>query len=190
MTASAPLDQIPRRTGPAAGASIPHLVAALREEERLILDLIDIMHVQRVAVAQDDLRRVDDSVFATHRILCTLREAQRRRQNLAVVLCDGASVDIHDVDRYLGVRMSDELGEARAALRLAAERLSAEVAQNRRVLRGAMQANESQMRVVAGAPPAGGAPGGHAAGASYGGAMRREADVASLGGGIMLDTRI
>lgn len=188
MTASIPLEQIPVRTGPAAHASIAHLVAAMREEQRLILDLIEIMRAQRGAVARDDLGAVDDSVFATHRMLVTLREAQHRRQNLAVVLCDGAVVSIHALDGHLGLRMTPALSDARDGLRVAAELLSGEVALNRRVLQSAMEANEGHMRAVSGAWPGGA---GRGDGISYGGAVRRDtAERFATDGGSVLDRRI
>ena len=54
------------QTSPAA---VDALANAVTTEIRLLEDLIGIMRRQREAVAVDDLSSVDDSVFATHRIL-------------------------------------------------------------------------------------------------------------------------
>jgi hypothetical protein len=64
------------------GATVAALADALRSEARLLGDLVNIMHLQRASVARDDIDGVDDSVFATHRILVTLGEARRRRRSL------------------------------------------------------------------------------------------------------------
>ena len=50
---------------------IDSLTDALVTERRLIDELIGVMRRQRSAVGQDDLQSVDDSVFATHRVLVT-----------------------------------------------------------------------------------------------------------------------
>jgi len=50
---------------------VDSLTEALVAERRLIDDLISIMRKQRNAVGDDDLQVVDDSVFATHRVLVT-----------------------------------------------------------------------------------------------------------------------
>ena len=59
---------------------IDSMTDALTTERRLLDELISVMRRQRSAVGDDDLQRVDDSVFATHRVLVTLNEARRRRR--------------------------------------------------------------------------------------------------------------
>ncbi|HEU4629165.1 MAG TPA: hypothetical protein VFS08_05445, partial [Gemmatimonadaceae bacterium] len=66
------------RPGASAASSLAALVDAHHSERKLIEDLASIMRRQRSAVAEDDLQGVDDSVFATHRVLVTLGEARRR----------------------------------------------------------------------------------------------------------------
>src|SRR5215207_5907568 len=69
---------------PAPGAHAPAtllaLVDALGSERRLVDELTATMRRQRAAVAVDDLQAVDDSVFATHRLLATLGQARQRRK--------------------------------------------------------------------------------------------------------------
>ena len=55
---------------------VDSLTDALKTERRLIDELISVMKRQRSAVGDDDLQAVDDSVFATHRVLVTLSEAR------------------------------------------------------------------------------------------------------------------
>ncbi|HEX7241884.1 MAG TPA: hypothetical protein VF263_16500, partial [Longimicrobiaceae bacterium] len=69
-------------------ASLDALVDALASERRLLDELVAIMRRQRSAVGVDDLEGVDDSVFATHRVLLTLNEARRRRRSLYTLLGD------------------------------------------------------------------------------------------------------
>jgi hypothetical protein len=57
---------------------IDALTDALISERRLLEELITVMRRQRSAVGDDDLQSVDDSVFASHRVLVTLNEARQR----------------------------------------------------------------------------------------------------------------
>ena len=60
--------------------AIDALVGAMQSERKLVDDLTQTMRRQRAAVAGDDLDGLDDSVFATHRLVQTLGEARRRRR--------------------------------------------------------------------------------------------------------------
>jgi hypothetical protein len=51
---------------------------ALRGERGLVDDLAGLVRRQREALGTDDLAAVEETVYATHRVLLTLREAQRR----------------------------------------------------------------------------------------------------------------
>lgn len=117
-------------------------VAALAEvmtaERRLLDELIAVMQRQRGAVVRDDLQALDDSLFATRRVLATLDEARRRRRALAQVLTDCATGDFNDLERSLGARMTAELRHASDALRASAARLAREVGVNRDLLRVTM----------------------------------------------------
>ena len=126
---------------PPRGSTAPPvdaLVKAVNAEVRLLEDLIGVMRRQRSSVAADDLQGVDDSVFATHRILATLGEARRQRRSLGRLIGGSEDLGLRALDEVLGDRMTPELSVARDDLRAAALTLSREVEKNRRVLRGAL----------------------------------------------------
>jgi hypothetical protein len=122
---------------PATPPSADSLADALASEKRLFDELIAIMHRQRSAVSSDDRQGVDDTVFATHRVLATLTEARRRRQALNRMLGEREDLPIDSLDEVLGARMTDLLRTARGELRGSARTLSREVRVNRRLLRSA-----------------------------------------------------
>lgn len=134
---------------------VDSLTDALKTERRLLDELIAVMRRQRNAVGDDDLQSVDDSVFATHRVLVTLSEARRRRRTLNTLLGQSEDLGIHSLDDALGPRMTAELRVARDELHTAARSLSREVALNRRILREALAAGDAYARTLAGveAPP-------------------------------------
>lgn len=134
-TTAATLAALPRgSTAPAVDA----LAKAVNAEVRLLEDLIGVMRKQRSSVAADDLQGVDDSVFATHRILVTLGEARRQRRSLGRLIAGSEDLGLRALDEVLGDQMTPELREARDGLRAAALTLSREVEKNRQVLRGAL----------------------------------------------------
>lgn len=130
---------------------VDSMTDALITERRLIDELIAVMRRQRSAVGEDDLQAVDDSVFATHRVLVTLSEARRQRRNLNALIGQREDLGIHSLDEALGSRMTDALREARDELHNAARSLSREVALNRRILREALAAGDVYARTLAGA---------------------------------------
>ena len=81
---------------------IDSLTDALATERRLLDELIGVMRRQRAAVGDDDLQSVDDSVFATHRVLVTLNEARRRRRSLNTLIGQREDLGIHALDDALG----------------------------------------------------------------------------------------
>jgi hypothetical protein len=130
---------------------VDSMTDALITERRLIDELIAVMRRQRSAVGEDDLQAVDDSVFATHRVLVTLSEARRQRRNLNALIGQREDLGIHSLDEALGSRMTDALREARDELHNSARSLSREVALNRRILREALAAGDVYARTLAGA---------------------------------------
>jgi hypothetical protein len=130
---------------------IDSLTDALTTERRLIEELITVMRRQRDAVGDDDLQKVDDSVFATHRVLVTLNEARRRRRTLNTLMGQREDIGIHLLDEALGARMTPALRTARDELHSAARTLSREVALNRRILREALACGDAYARTLAGA---------------------------------------
>jgi hypothetical protein len=123
---------------PSTMSPIDSLAEALATERRLIDELLAVIHRQRTAVGNDDLRGIEDSMFATHRLLVTLSEAKCRRRTLNTLLGQSEDVGILALDRVLGARMTPELREQRDGLHQAARTLSREVAVNRELLRDAM----------------------------------------------------
>jgi hypothetical protein len=123
---------------PSTLSPIDSLSEALATERRLIDELLAVIRRQRRAVADDDLRGIEDSMFATHRLLVTMSEAKRRRRTINTLLGQSEDVGILALDRVLGPRMTAELREERDGLHQAARTLSREVAVNRELLRAAM----------------------------------------------------
>jgi hypothetical protein len=130
---------------------VDSLTDALTTEKRLLDELIGVMRRQRGAVASDDLQSVDDSVFATHRVLVTLNEARRRRRALNTLIGQREDLGIHALDAVLGARMTLALRQARDELHDAARMLSHEVSLNRRILREALAHGDAYARTLAGA---------------------------------------
>ena len=139
------------RGGAAAGGPLAALVDAHHAERRLLDELVAIMRRQRSAVAGDDLQGVDDSVFATHRVLVTLGEARRRRRALNNALAGTDEVDARTLADVFGGHVPMALQEAREALRGVATALAKEVDVNRRVLREALASGDEHMRRLCGA---------------------------------------
>jgi hypothetical protein len=123
---------------PSTLSPIDSMSEALATERRLIDELLAVIRRQRRAVADDDLRGIEDSMFATHRLLVTMSEAKRRRRTINTLLGQSEDVGILALDRVLGPRMTAELREERDGLHQAARTLSREVAVNRELLRAAM----------------------------------------------------
>lgn len=136
------------------------LLDALRSERRLLDDLASTMRRQRAAVGGDDLQAVDDSVFATHRILATLGQARVRRRQLNRLLCGAEELPARDLDAVLGDRMTEPLRSARDELQASAGALSHEVEVNRRVLRDALASGDAHARALTHAGAATGMTGG------------------------------
>lgn len=137
---SASPERATRRPVPAQRTDTPveSLADALATERRLLEELIVVMRRQREAIDADDLQAIEDSVFATHRVLVTLNEARRRRRTLNALMGHGQKVGIHSLDEVLGTRMTVELRIARDELHDVARTLSREVATNRSMLREAL----------------------------------------------------
>jgi hypothetical protein len=164
--------------GSASPPIVDALASAITAEVRLLEDLVGVMRRQRSSVAADDLQGVDDSVFATHRILVTLGEARRQRRSLGKLIANTEDLGLRTLDNVLGERMTDNLRDARDGLRAAALTLSREVEINRKLLRSALSTGGEMMRGLYSAPePA----------ATY----RPEAAVeAERSGGLLIDRQV
>ncbi|MCU0626799.1 MAG: flagellar protein FlgN [Gemmatimonadaceae bacterium] len=127
------------------------LVDVLRSERRLLEELVAVMQRQRAAVAADDLQALDDSVFATYRVLATLGEARRRRRSVNRLFGREEDFDMNDLEVALGTQFTPALREARDTLRDCAAALATEVARNKQVLEEAMARGKDYVSALVGA---------------------------------------
>lgn len=159
VTLSSPAAAFPSATPVAAPAVVAALLDALRTEQRLVDDLTATMRRQRAAVGSDDLETVDDTVFATHRLLATLGQARLRRRQLGRLVAGSDDVPIRRLrERAASVALGDPTAEALCeacdALLGGATALAQEVDINRRVLRGALAGGDAHARALRGLPAA------------------------------------
>jgi len=149
--ASAAIER-PRVTpGQHSATALDALLDALRSERKLLDDLVGTLRRQRSAVGTDDLQGVDDTVFATHRILATLGQARVRRRQINRLLVGVDELPARELEEALGAQMDEELRTACAELQASAGVLAREVDVNRRVLRDALANGDAQARTLAGA---------------------------------------
>ncbi len=140
---------------PRRETAIEVLADVLGTERRLLEELMLVMQKQRTAVANDDLQSLDDSVFATYRVLATLGEARRRRKSVNRLLGGNEDMNVNDLEEILGERATPAVIAARDALQDTAVSLSREVDINKQVLRTAMEnGNDYVQKLFGGAPPA------------------------------------
>jgi flagellar FlgN protein len=149
---AAPTASFRTSSAPVSPAALVALSEALLSERKLIDDLTEIVLRQRAAVAIDDLQAVDDSVFATHRLLLTLGEARKGRRSINAMAGCKEETGVKHLEEALGPWMTPQLRNAREELQVAAERLSREIGINRRILREAIANSDSFVRAVVGAP--------------------------------------
>jgi len=138
--------------GPSSSVLLEALHDALASERRLLEDLIAQMRRQRTAVGLEDIQGVDDSTFATHRILATLGQARQRRRQLNVLLGGTEECTLTELEATLGDQVDGRLREARQRLQHAADLLAREVGMNRKLLREALTSNDQYVRTLVGVP--------------------------------------
>ncbi len=141
-------------TGAHVAHTVESLASALREEERLLRELIAVLRKQRAAIAADDLEALDDAVFGTHRVLLTLGEARRRRQTLNRLLGEGDDLSVESLLETFGGEPPAAVRGAIDGLVDAGRALSREVDLNQRVLRIAIDAGDQLVRTLCGIPAA------------------------------------
>lgn len=140
------------RLGVPTGALLDALHDALISERKLLDDLIAQMRRQRAAVGADDIEGVDESTFATHRILATLGQARTRRRQLNVLLGGSEDCTLRELEDMLGDQVDTRLRDARMRLTQAADLLAREVGMNRKLLREALTNTDQHVRTLVGAP--------------------------------------
>jgi flagellar biosynthesis/type III secretory pathway chaperone len=136
-------------------SAIDALSDVLATERRLLEELVHVMQKQRTAVNADDLQSLDDSVFATYRVLATLGEARRRRKSVNRLVGGSDDMNVNDLEAVLGDRSTPAVIAARDALQAAASTLSREVEMNKQLLNTAMHnGNEYVQKLFGGAATA------------------------------------
>lgn len=138
--------------GPSMAVLLEALHDALISERRLLDELIAQMRRQRACVGADDIQGVDDSTFATHRVLATLGQARQRRRQLNVLLGGNEDCKLRDLEEQLGDQFDSRIRDARQRLQQAADVLAREVGMNRKLLREALSTNGQHVRTLAGGP--------------------------------------
>lgn len=128
-------------------ATIAALTDVLRVECRLLQELLAVVRRQREAVVTDDLPAVEESVYATHRVLHTLNEARRQRRSINRLLGEPDDLSLDGIGHALGPALPDDLRGVRDDLERLARALTLEVESNRKILQKVLAA------------PAGGADG-------------------------------
>lgn len=139
-------------TGIIAPAHLDALYDALVSERKLLDELIAQMRRQRSAVGSDDIDGVDDSTFATHRVLATLGQARTRRRQLNVLISGNQETTLRQIEEMLGANVNGRLLDARQRLQHSADILAREVGMNRKLLREAINSNDQHVRTLVGAP--------------------------------------
>lgn len=152
MVMMATSDPSPRHlpSAPATSPAAAALADLYRSEARLLTELTRVLERQQEALVADDLDALDDTVFATHRILGTLGEARRQRRAVHVMLSGVEELDSAEIDRLLDGNVPDGLSEARALLRAAASALREQVRASRLQLERAVASGEALIRSVYG----------------------------------------
>ena len=137
---------------PRRETAVEVLTDVLGTERRLLEELVNVMQKQRAAVSSDDLQSLDDSVFATYRVLATLGEARRRRKSVNRLLGGAEDMNVNDLEEILGDRATPDVIAARNALQESAAILSREVDINKQVLRTAMENGNDYVQKLFGSP--------------------------------------
>jgi len=137
---------------PRRESAVEVLSDVLGTERRLLEELMLVMRKQRAAVSCDDLEALDDSVFATYRVLATLGEARRRRKSVNRLLGGAEDMNVNDIEEILGDRATPDVIEARNALQQAAMELSREVDTNKQVLKAALDNGNDYVQKLFGTP--------------------------------------
>jgi hypothetical protein len=138
----------PQEHAVAASHDVLTLIEALDVEGRLLSELKTILQQQRHGVATDDIEAIDDSVFAAHRVMGTLKEAQKRRRTLVEILTGTETTPLDELDEALGAEMTPGLLAVRDRLHHEARELAREIRINHRVLKGAMEQGSRMIQVL------------------------------------------
>ena len=123
---------------PKSAVTAQALCNVLASETRLLNELIVIMRRQREGASRGDFATVDDSVFATQRVLHTLTEARRRRRAISRLRGAPEDAGARALALTLGSALAPDLAQALETLMTAAGELAQHVEVNRTELRRAL----------------------------------------------------
>jgi hypothetical protein len=123
---------------------VADVLQSVTGERRLLRELRGALERQRRGVAVGDPAAIEVASRAVASAVLTLDNARRRREQMMLVLSDGATVRLETLDRVTGP--VEGLPEARAALRVEAEAVIADLALTQEVLQGALRAGDAWMQ--------------------------------------------
>jgi hypothetical protein len=122
------------------------VVAALRAEEQLLVELCSALAAQRDGIARDDSPGVETATHGVSRAVMTLDEARRRREQLIQLLTEGEPTPLEQLEASIGPVPG--LSAARAAVRNAAKTAVRDLALNQSILRGALRAGDAYLQAL------------------------------------------
>lgn len=122
------------------------VVAALRAEEQLLVELCRALADQRDGISRDDSAGIETATHGVSRAVMTLDEARRRREQLIQLLTDGEPTPLEQLESVIG--SVPGLAAARAAVRNAAKTAVRDLALNQAILRGALRAGDAYLQAL------------------------------------------
>ncbi|HRX19710.1 MAG: hypothetical protein KC544_08675 [Gemmatimonadetes bacterium] len=123
---------------------VADVLQSVSGERRLLRELRAALDRQRRGVAAGDAAAIEVASRAVASAVLTLDNARRRREQMMRVLSDGADIRLEHLDRVTGP--IEGLAEARAALRVEAEAVIADLALTQDVLQGALRAGDAWLQ--------------------------------------------
>ncbi len=121
------------------------LTAALVSEAELLSGIREVLQRQRVAVAENDVQALEDSIGALARAVLVAGELRELRSSLLRRLTGESEIRLDD-PRLGGEEVSPALQDARSVLRRAAIRVAQELAVNRHIVSRAMRSGEEMIQ--------------------------------------------
>jgi flagellar FlgN protein len=122
------------------------VVAALRAEEQLLVELCNALTAQRDGIARDDSAAIETATHGVSRAVMTLDEARRRREQLIQLLTEGERTPLEQLESMIGPVPG--LSAARAAVRNAAKTAVRDLSLNQSILRGALRAGDAYLQAL------------------------------------------
>lgn len=137
------------------GRYLAELEQTVATELRLLRLLNEQLLQQREAVARGEADAINETVHGAGRVLQTLEEARKRRQQLCDVLLSDPGISPSLIPDALGLAVDSPLRAAIAELLDYADVVARSIAVNRRLLNGALRTGQELIRVLQGEPRGG-----------------------------------